>query len=87
MEVHAAGGGIHFTVEHVRKASLEELTDSLCDRLQRMVQCGTTVVEAKSGYGLDTASEIKMLRAVEEARSRIPIEISSTYCGAHSIPK
>lgn len=87
MEVHAAGGGINFTVEHVRKASVEELTESLCGRLERMLHCGTTLVEAKSGYGLDAESEIKMLKAVEEARHRVPIEISSTYCGAHSIPR
>ncbi|XP_065183367.1 probable imidazolonepropionase [Sycon ciliatum] len=87
MDVHAAGGGIHYTVDHVRKASLEELTQPLVGRLRRMMQGGTTLVEAKSGYGLDAPSEIKMLRAIEKARSIVPIDISSTYCGAHAIPK
>lgn len=88
MDVHKAGGGIHFTVEHVRKASEEELYSSLIDRLKRMVRCGTTLVEAKSGYGLDVDSEVKMLRVIEKAKNEFKdIEISSTYCGAHAIPR
>ena len=87
MDVHKAGGGIQFTVEHVRKASEEELLDSLEQRLQRMVQAGTTLIEAKSGYGLDTENEMKMLRVLEKAKQQQPVEISSTFCGAHSIPR
>ena len=53
-----------------------------------MSKCGTTTIEAKSGYGLDAESEIKMLRVIEKARREFQmIDISSTYCGAHAIPK
>ena len=87
MDVHNAGGGIGYTVEHVRRASEEELYSSLRERLLRMLRTGTTLVEAKSGYGLDTESEMKMLGVIERAKKDLPIEISSTFCGAHSVPK
>ena len=45
------------------------------------------LVEAKSGYGLDTANEMKMLRVLERAKQELPIDISSTYCGAHAVPR
>ena len=87
MDIHNAGGGIGFTVERVRKASEEELYTSLRKRLLRMLRSGTTLVEAKSGYGLEVESEMKMLRVIEKAKKELPIEISSTFCGAHSVPK
>lgn len=87
MEVHKAGGGIHFTVEHTRKASEEELFESLKKRLWSMIHSGTTLVECKSGYGLDAETEIKMLSVIERARKEIPIDISCTFCGAHAVPK
>ena len=87
MDVHKTGGGIGFTVEHVRRASNEELYTSLRERLLRMLRSGTTLVEAKSGYGLDVDSEMKMLQVLEKAKKELPIEISSTFCGAHSVPK
>ena len=52
-----------------------------------MLQAGTTLVEIKSGYGLDTETEIKMLEVIEEAKKYTKVEISSTYCGAHAVPK
>ncbi|XP_048409623.1 probable imidazolonepropionase isoform X1 [Stegostoma tigrinum] len=87
MEIHKAGGGIHFTVEHTRKASEEELFERLRGRLQRMVRAGTTLVECKTGYGLDLETETKMLRVIERARRELDVSISSTYCGAHSVPR
>jgi len=87
MEVHAAGGGIHFTVEKTREASEAELVELLVDRLRRMLRAGTTTVECKSGYGLDSETEIKMLRVLETAKQLVPIEISSTFCGAHAVPR
>lgn len=88
MDVHKMGGGIHFTVNHVREASEEELYRSFEKRLKAMSKCGTTTLEAKSGYGLDAESEIKMLRVIEKAKNEFKgIDISSTYCGAHAIPK
>ncbi|KAJ8046502.1 putative imidazolonepropionase [Holothuria leucospilota] len=86
-EIHQAGGGIHFTTEKTRAASEDELLASFKDRLMSMLRYGTTTVECKSGYGLDTDSEIKMLRVIERARKEVPIEISSTFCGAHAVPK
>ncbi|KAH7966251.1 hypothetical protein HPB49_014801 [Dermacentor silvarum] len=87
LEIHEKGGGIHFTVEHTRKASEEYLLEGLVERLDAMLRTGTTLVEAKSGYGLDLQTELKMLHTIEKARLRTPIEISSTYCGAHAVPK
>ncbi|XP_051889923.1 probable imidazolonepropionase isoform X2 [Pristis pectinata] len=87
MEIHNAGGGIHFTVEHTRKASEEELFDSLKQRLLCMLRAGTTLVECKSGYGLNLDTEAKMLRVIERARRELSVGISSTYCGAHSVPR
>ncbi|KAJ7329930.1 hypothetical protein JRQ81_016104 [Phrynocephalus forsythii] len=87
MEIHQAGGGIHFTVEHTQKAGEEELFQSLKQRLLRMLRAGTTLVECKSGYGLNLEAEVKMLRVIERARRELDIGISSTYCGAHSVPK
>uniref|UniRef100_A0A3P8TXN4 Probable imidazolonepropionase n=1 Tax=Amphiprion percula TaxID=161767 RepID=A0A3P8TXN4_AMPPE len=87
MEVHQAGGGIHFTVQHTRAAAASDLLTSLSNRLVRMQRAGTTLVECKSGYGLELQTELKMLQVIEEARRSLPINISSTYCGAHAVPK
>uniref|UniRef100_A0A8B9VG47 Probable imidazolonepropionase n=1 Tax=Anas zonorhyncha TaxID=75864 RepID=A0A8B9VG47_9AVES len=87
MEIHQAGGGIHFTVEHTRKATEEELFNTFKHRLERMRRAGSTLVECKSGYGLNLETELKMLRVIERAKQSMDIGISSTYCGAHSVPK
>lgn len=87
MEIHQAGGGIHFTVEHTRKAAEDELLASFQQRLGRMLRAGSTLVECKSGYGLDLETELKMLRVIERAKRSMDIGISSTYCGAHAVPK
>ncbi|XP_056280676.1 probable imidazolonepropionase [Pseudoliparis swirei] len=87
MDVHRAGGGIHFTVEHTRAAGSPELLAALRGRLARMQRAGTTLVECKSGYGLELQAELKMLEVIEEAARTTPINISSTYCGAHAVPR
>ena len=87
MDIHAKGGGIHFTVNCVRQATVDQLYSSLCERLSGMLHCGTTLVEAKSGYGLDFENEYKMLQVIEKAKKEHPISISTTYCGAHAVPK
>ncbi|KAL0962902.1 hypothetical protein UPYG_G00346920 [Umbra pygmaea] len=87
MDVHRAGGGIHFTVEHTRAAPASTLLASLTGRLARMQRAGTTLVECKSGYGLELQTELKMLEVIEAARCTLPINISSTFCGAHAVPK
>lgn len=85
MDIHSQGGGIHYTVNCVREASVEELTDTLIRRLWIMLRNGTTTVEAKSGYGLDTETEIKMLQVLY--RVDHPVTLSITYCGAHAVPR
>ncbi|XP_039996852.1 probable imidazolonepropionase [Xiphias gladius] len=87
MDVHRAGGGIHFTVERTRAAAAPDLLASLSSRLVRMQRAGTTLVECKSGYGLELQTELKMLEVIEGARRSLPINISSTYCGAHAVPR
>ncbi|XP_058480819.1 probable imidazolonepropionase [Solea solea] len=87
MDVHRAGGGIHFTVEHTRAAAASDLLTSLRSRLVRMQRAGTTLVECKSGYGLELHAELKMLLVIEEAGRSLPINISSTFCGAHAVPR
>ncbi|NWU97692.1 HUTI imidazolonepropionase, partial [Upupa epops] len=87
MDIHQAGGGIHFTVEHTRKATEEELLSTLQQRLERMLRAGSTLVECKSGYGLSWEAELKMLRVLERAQRSTDVDVSSTYCGAHAVPK
>ena len=81
------GGGIHFTTQKTREASEEALYASFIDVAQSMLRAGTTLLEAKSGYGLDTETELKMLRVLNRANDALAMEISPTYCGAHAVPK
>jgi imidazolonepropionase len=62
MDVHKAGGGIGFTVRKTRESSIEDLMELLRGRMDRMQRLGTTLIEAKSGYGLDVDTEMKMLK-------------------------
>src|SRR5215207_7814233 len=66
LEILANGGGILSTVRKTREASFEQLVDQSRKRLDKMLACGTTTAEIKTGYGLDTATELKMLRVIEE---------------------
>ena len=68
MNIHAKGGGIHFTVDCVHQASIDQDYSSLSERLLAMLRCGTTLVEAKSSYGLDFENEGKMLEVIERAK-------------------
>jgi imidazolonepropionase len=85
-EIAAEGGGIVKTVRATRAASEQELVDAALPRLQAMLRCGTTTAEVKSGYGLDTESELRMLRAIRTLGTAQPIEIAATFMGAHEIP-
>eukprot|EP01107_Rhizomastix_libera_P015168 TRINITY_DN541_c0_g1_i1.p1 TRINITY_DN541_c0_g1~~TRINITY_DN541_c0_g1_i1.p1 ORF type:complete len:455 (+),score=155.96 TRINITY_DN541_c0_g1_i1:47-1366(+) len=87
MEIHKAGGGIGFTVNHTMNTSLAELQKLLQSRLDRMLAQGTTLAEAKSGYGLETETEMKMLKAIHNVSKTHPVELVSTFLGAHSVPK
>ncbi|MHA2251494.1 MAG: imidazolonepropionase [Candidatus Kariarchaeaceae archaeon] len=86
-EILEKGGGILHTVEHTKAASDEELLDLLKQRLDLMMANGTIIVEAKSGYGLEAEEELRQLRLLKEANNQHPVEIVSTYCGAHALPK
>ena len=85
LDILKAGGGIMSTVRAVRAASQQELTENLRRRLERMAALGTATVEVKSGYGLTTNDELKMLRAVREAASGGVMTIVPTFLGAHAI--
>ena len=86
-EIMAAGGGIPVTVETVQDASEDELVDGLCEQLDVMLAHGTTTAEVKSGYGLDTETELRMLAAIERADKRHPVDLVPTFMGAHEVPQ
>ena len=85
MEIMAAGGGILSTVRATRSASLETLVEETRPRLWSMFNYGTTTAEAKTGYGLHTATELRMLKALLALDAEGPIELAITFLGAHAI--
>ena len=85
LEILQNGGGIMSTVRAVRESSQEDLTIDLLGRLGLMTSLGTTSMEIKSGYGLTTKDELKMLRAVHDASQDVPQLIVGTFLGAHAI--
>ena len=86
MEIMKRGGGINATTLPTRAASLDELKEDGRMRLSSMLAFGVTTVEGKSGYGLDLETEIKQLTAMKELNQEFPIDIVSTFMGAHSVP-
>ena len=86
LEILAAGGGILSTVRHTRQASLQTLLDETRPRLMEMLAHGTTTAEAKTGYGLQTEVELRMLQALLLLDAEGPLEIAPTFLGAHAIP-
>lgn len=85
-EIAAAGGGINATVAATRKASKQELKFLAKKSLNRMLSLGTTTVEAKSGYGLDLETELKMLEVIRELNEAGPTTVIPTFMGAHEVP-
>ena len=85
-EIAKRGGGILNSCDRIRKASEEELFDAAYDRIQEIAGFGTGAVEIKSGYGLDTESELKMLRVIRRLKAETPLLIKSTFLGAHAVP-
>lgn len=85
-QITEEGGGILTTVRGTRNATLEELTAKGEKLAWEAIQHGTTSMEIKSGYGLSTESEIKLLKAIEELKQRLPIHITTTFMGAHDFP-
>jgi imidazolonepropionase len=85
LEILKEGGGIMSTVRAVREATQEELSEELLGRIGLMASLGTTTLEIKSGYGLTTDDELKMLRAIHDASQDVPQMIVGTFLGAHAI--
>jgi imidazolonepropionase len=86
LDILAAGGGIISTVQKTRAASIEQLVEVSRKRLDKMLVCGTTTAEVKTGYGLDAETELKMLRVIEELDTTHPIDLVPTFLAAHAIP-
>ncbi|WP_330114589.1 imidazolonepropionase [Pseudomonas sp. JS3066] len=85
-EIAAQGGGIASTVRATREASEEELLESATRRARKLLRDGVTTLEVKSGYGLDLASERKMLRVARRLGESLPITVRATCLAAHALP-
>jgi len=86
MEIMQAGGGIVSTMKATRAATVEQLAAESGPRLAAMLALGTTTVEIKTGYGLDTGSELKMLDAIAALDAEHPLDLIPTFLGAHAVP-
>jgi imidazolonepropionase len=86
-QIAAGGGGIWSTVEKTRAATETELFDQARKHANWFLRCGTTTVEAKSGYGLTLEDELKMLRVIRRLNEETPIELVPTFLGAHAVPR
>lgn len=87
MEIMNAGGGIHATTRMTREATEDELVEQSTRRLDSFLKHGVTTVEGKSGYGLDLETELKQLRAAKRLNETHPIDLVSTFMGAHAVPQ
>lgn len=87
MEIMAAGGGIMSTVRATRGAPVESLVAAMRPRLDRMLAHGSTTVEVKTGYGLETATELRLLEAIVTLDREHPVSLVPTFLGAHAIPE
>ncbi len=87
LEILRQGGGILSSVRAVRAASEEELFEATLENVLSALSLGTTTMEIKSGYGLDTENELKMLRVIDRIRRETPLDITATFMGAHAIPE
>ena len=85
LEILSAGGGILSTVNATRQASLDTLIGESYPRMQSMLEHGTTTAEAKTGYGLETETELRMLEALLALDGRNPLQLAITFLGAHAI--
>lgn len=85
-EIAEAGGGILSTVRAVRTAGEDEIFRQSLPRLKAMLDDGVTTLEIKSGYGLDTANEMKMLEVIQRLNRETPLRVLATFLGAHAVP-
>ena len=86
-EIAANGGGILSSAKKLALTSEEELYNSTWQRLQQLMRLGTGAIEIKSGYGLDTENELKMLRVISRIKKAAPIPVKATFLGAHALPQ
>lgn len=86
MEIARQGGGINASVADLRNRSEDELVEATRGRLEEMLLQGTTTAEVKSGYGLSTGDELKMLRVVQRLAREGPLDLVPTFLGAHEVP-
>jgi imidazolonepropionase len=85
-EIAKRGGGILNSAKRLHETSEDELYNSAMQRLQEMISFGTGAVEIKSGYGLNTEDELKMLRVIRKIKENSPVCIKATFLGAHAVP-
>lgn len=85
-EIAAKGGGILNSAQKVAEATEEELFDQAWERLNELILLGTGAIEIKSGYGLDVANELKILRVIQRLKKVAPIPVKVTFLGAHTFP-
>ena len=87
LDILRAGGGILSSVRAVKEASEEELFQTTLENVLSALSFGTTTIEIKSGYGLDTETELKMLRVIDRMRRETPLDVAITFMGAHAVPQ
>jgi len=87
MDILNKGGGIFYTVDKTRKSNINDLIEQSKIRLNNMLKYGTTTCEGKSGYGLNIETELKILKTQKILNDSHPIDIISTFLGAHAVPK
>jgi len=85
-EITAKGGGINSSINGVRNASVDELIERVSKRMDQMIKLGTTTIECKSGYGLNTESELKSLKVIHQVNKRHEMDMIPTFLGAHAFP-
>lgn len=85
-EIAQSGGGIRASVRDLRSTPTEMITERTRERLDRLLAHGITTIEAKSGYGLSTESEIKQLEIIDDLNKNHPIDLIATFLGAHEVP-
>ena len=85
-KIAASGGGIRSSIFDLRNADISDIISKLKSRMDRFLSFGTTTVECKSGYGLNTESELKSLKAIKEVNDSHPIDMIPTFMGAHAFP-
>lgn len=86
-QIAARGGGILNSAERLHNTSEDELYRQAMERIEEIMLMGTGAVEIKSGYGLTTEDELKMLRVIARIKSSTPLAVKATFLGAHAVPK